>query len=90
MVQNDLNNVNLLNTFKIFGLFPTYLKFEQRRQHLLQNGSNVLQRQGTEFILFEKIVKILLEHLEDQAGVVFVLEALECSYKVKLICILLA
>ena len=41
-------------------------------------------------ILFEEIVQILFQHLEDQTGVVLVSETLVGSDKVVLVCIFLA
>ena len=43
-----------------------------------------------ELILFEEIVQVLLEHLEHQAGVVLVCEALVGTYKVVFVRIFLA
>ena len=50
----------------------------------------VLQRKGLELVLFEEIVQILLQHLEDQTGVVLVSEALVGSNKIVFIRIFLA
>ena len=52
------------------------LEFLQRRQHLLRNGTDVLQRQRLKLVLLEKVVQILLQHLEHQARVELVREAL--------------
>ena len=41
-------------------------------------------------VLFQEIVKILLQHLEDEAGVVLMREALVGPHKVKLVGIFLA
>jgi hypothetical protein len=56
----------------------------------LQNRTDVLEGQWTEFVLLEKVVQILFQHFEHQAGVAFVLEALISSHKVELVCIFLA
>lgn len=58
--------------------------------HLLQNGPYVLERQRRKLVLLEKIVKVLLQHLKDQAGVVLVLKALKGPHKIELVGILLA
>lgn len=57
--------------------------------YLLQNWSDVLQRQRRKLILLEEIVQVLFEHLKDQACVILVLKALERSHKVELVGILL-
>ena len=56
----------------------------------MSDGSNVLERQRLEFVLLEEVVQVLFQHLEHQAGVVLVGEALVGTNKVKLICIFLA
>lgn len=58
--------------------------------YLMQNRPDELQRQRREFVLFEKIVQVLLEHLEHQTRVVLVLEALEGAHKIEFVRILLA
>lgn len=63
----------------------TDLKFKQCGEHLLQNGPDVLERQRGEFILLEEVVEVLLEHLEDQACVRAVLEALVRTDEVELV-----
>ena len=55
----------------------------------MHDGSNVLERQRTEFVLLEKVVKILLEQFKDKAGVVLVLETLVGADEVELVGILL-
>ena len=51
---------------------------------------DVLEREGLELVLFEEVVEVLLQHLEDEAGVVLVREALVRPHKVELVRILLA
>ena len=51
--------------------------------------TNVFEWEGLELVLLEKVVEVLLEHLEDEAGVVFVREALVGAHKVELVRILL-
>ena len=54
------------------------------------DGSDVLERKGLELVLFEEIVQVLLQHLEDEAGVVLVSEALIGPDKIEFVCIFLA
>ena len=54
------------------------------------NWTNVFERKGLELVLLEEIVEVLLQHLEDEAGVVLVREALVGTHKVELVRILLA
>ena len=54
------------------------------------NWTNVFERKGLELVLLEEIVEVLLQHLEDEAGVVLVREALVGPHKVELVRILLA
>ena len=65
------------------------LQFQQRRQHLVSDGADVLQRQWLELVGLEKVVQILLQHLKHQAGVVLVRKALVRPDKVVLVGILL-
>jgi hypothetical protein len=51
---------------------------------------DVLEREGLELVLLEEVVEVLLQHLEDEAGVVLVREALVRPHKVELVRILLA
>ncbi len=51
---------------------------------------DVLEREGLELVLLEEVVEVLLQHLEDEAGVVLVREALVRAHKVELVRILLA
>ena len=52
--------------------------------------SDVFERKRLELVLLEEIIQILLQHLENEAGVVFVREALVGSNKVEFVCIFLA
>ena len=54
------------------------------------DGPDVLEWEGLELVLLEKVVEVLLQHLEDEAGVVLVGEALVGPHKVELVSILLA
>lgn len=56
----------------------------------MQNWPDELERQWREFVLLEKIVQVLLQHLEHQARVVLVLKALESPHKIKFVGIFLA
>ena len=56
----------------------------------MSNGPDVLEWEWLEFVLFEEIVQILLQHLKNQTRVVFVSEALIGSDKVEFVCIFLA
>ena len=56
----------------------------------MSDRPDVLERKGLKLVLFEEIVQILLQHLEDQTGVVLVSEALVGSNKVVFIRIFLA
>ena len=56
----------------------------------MSDRPDVLERKGLKLILFEEIVQILFQHLEDQTGVVLVSETLVGSDKVVLVCIFLA
>ena len=53
------------------------------------DGSDVLQRQGLEFILLQKVVQVLLQHLKDQTCVIFVSETLIGPYEIVFIRVLL-
>ena len=64
-------------------------KLEERRENLLRYWPDVLEGQRLEFVLLEKIVKILLQHLKDQARVIFVREALVGTDEIELVRILL-
>ena len=56
----------------------------------MSNGSDVLEWEWLELVLFEEIIQILLQHLKNQTRVVFVSEALVGPDKVEFICIFLA
>lgn len=56
---------------------------------MLQNRPYVLERKGRKFVLLEKVVEVLLQHLEDQTGMRLVLETLVGAHKVELIRIFL-
>ena len=55
----------------------------------MSDGSDVLEWEWLELVLFEEIVQILLQHLENQTCVVFVSEALIGPDKVEFVCIFL-
>jgi hypothetical protein len=54
------------------------------------DGADVLEWKWLELVLLEKVVEVLLQHLEHEAGVVLVREALVGPHKVELVRILLA
>ena len=56
----------------------------------MSDGPDVLKWEGLELVLFEEIVEILLQHLEDQTSVVLVSEALVSADKIIFIRIFLA
>lgn len=58
--------------------------------YLLQNGPDDFEWQWTKLILFEEVIKILLQHLKHQAGVAAVLKALQSTHHIVLICIFAA
>ena len=57
---------------------------------LVCDGPDVLEWERLKLVLLEKVVEVLLQHLEDEAGVVLVGEALVGPHKVELVRILLA
>lgn len=57
---------------------------------MLKYRSYKLEGQWGKFVLFEKVIEILLQHLKHQTSVVLVLETLKGSNKVVIICIFLA
>jgi len=65
------------------------LQLCQRRQNLLCDRSDVLQRQRLELIMLQKVVEVLFEHLKDETHVVLVLEEFERANKVILVRIFL-
>lgn len=66
-----------------------YLQLVESGEHLLKDGSDHLEGQRRELVLLEEVVEVLLQHLEDETGVVLVLEALEGSDEVVIVRILL-
>ena len=66
------------------------LQLQQGCEHLVCDWSDVFERKRLELVLLEEIIQILLQHLENEAGVVFVREALVGSNKVEFVCIFLA
>lgn len=69
---------------------PQLFQLQESREHLLRNRSDVFQGKRLELVLFEEVVQVLLQHLEDQAGVVLVREALVGADEIELVGILLA
>lgn len=63
----------------------SYFKFEQSSEHLLQYRPDVLKRQRAELVLLEEVVEVLLQHLEHEARVRAVLEALVRADEVELV-----
>lgn len=60
-------------------------EFHQGCGYLLENRANVFEGQGTELVLLEKVIEVLLQHLKDQACVILMLEALVGPYEVVVI-----
>lgn len=58
--------------------------------YLLQNRPDDFEWQWTELVLFEEVIKVLLQHLKHQAGMTAVLKALQSAHHIVLICILAA
>lgn len=58
--------------------------------YLLQNRPDDFEWQWAELVLFKKVIQILLQHLKHQAGVAAVLEALQSTHHIVLLCILTA
>ena len=56
----------------------------------MRDWTNVLEWEGLELVLFEEVVQVLLQHLEHEAGVVLVSEALVGSNKIVFVRIFLA
>ena len=50
--------------------------------YLVSDRPDIFQRERLELVLFEEVVQILLQHLEYEAGVVLVCEALVGSDKI--------
>lgn len=66
------------------------LEFEKRREDLVEDGTDVLERKRLELVLLEEVVEVLLEHLEDETRVVLVGEALVGPDEVEVVRRLLA
>ena len=81
---NDLDAVGLarrVHQHNVLGLEvgvdeAQALELHEGGGHLLQHGPDVAQRQRAELVLLEEVVQVLLQHLEHQARVALVLEAL--------------
>lgn len=58
--------------------------------YLLQDGPDDFEWQWAELVLFEKVIEVLLQHLKHQAGVAAVLEALQSTHHIVLLCVLTA
>ena len=56
----------------------------------MSDWPDILKRKGLELILLEKVVQVLLQHLEHEAGVVLVSETLVGSDKIVFVRIFLA
>ena len=56
----------------------------------MSDGTNIFEWKRLKLVLFQEIIQILFQHLEDETGVIFVREALVGAYKVEFVCILLA
>ena len=54
------------------------------------DGSDVFERKGLKLVLFEEVVQVLLQHLEHEAGVVFVRETFVGTNEIEFVCIFLA
>ena len=60
------------------------------KTYLLRDRPDVLERQRLKLVVLEEVVQVLLEHLENETGVVLVGEALVSADEVELVGILLA
>lgn len=40
-------------------------EFHQGCGYLLEDWANILEGQGTKLVLFQKVIKVLLQHLKD-------------------------
>ena len=56
----------------------------------MSDWPDILKRKGLELVLLEKVVQVLLQHLEHEAGVVLVSETLVRSDKIVFVRIFLA
>lgn len=72
----------------VLAIFANVCATETR--YLLQNRPDDFEWQWTELVLLEEVIKVLLKHLEHQAGVTAVLKALQGAHHVVLISILAA
>ena len=52
------------------------LELQEGGGHLLQHGPDALEPERAELAVLQEVIEVLLKHLEHQAGVVLVLEAL--------------
>ena len=66
------------------------LELHEGGGHLLQHGPDALEQQRAELAVLQEVVQVLLQHLEHQARVVLVLEALVRAHKVELVGVLRA
>lgn len=67
-----------------------FFQLAQGEQHLLHDRTYAFERERRELVLFQEIVQVLLEHLENQTCVVLVLKDLVGSHEVVLVRVLLA
>ena len=65
------------------------LQFKERGENLLSYWPDVLEGQRLELVLFEEVVEVLLQHLEDKTGVILVCEALVGADEIELVRVLL-
>lgn len=72
------------NISPLLGIYHQFLAF-WLRVYLLHDGSDAVEWEGGELVLLEEVVEVLFEHLEHQAGVTLVLEALEGAHEVELL-----
>lgn len=68
----------------MYGLYPC------TSLYLLQNRPDDFKWQWTELVLFKEVIQVLLQHLKHQAGVAAMLETLQSTHHIVLICILAA
>ena len=66
------------------------LQLQQGCEHLVCDWSDVFERKRLELVLLEEIIQILLQHLENEAGVVFVRETFVGANEIEFVCIFLA
>ena len=65
------------------------LQFKEGGEDLLSYWPDVFEWQRLELVLLKEVVEVLFQHLEDQAGVVLVCEALISADEIELVRILL-